>query len=408
MAKNSIPQSVFTTLLESVRVSEDIDVLRETAEWALQQLIEADVTEKVCAGRYEHTEDRQNHRNGYRLRKLKTRIGDLELSIPKLRKGSYFPEWLLERRKPAEQALLSVIMEAYANGVSTRKVERLVSEMGLDHLDKSTVSRISKGLDQRVKEFTERPIKDEYPFIWVDATYTKVREDGKVQSAALVVCMGVRKDGHREILGISLGSAETEEFWLEFLRTLKERGLKGVKLVTSDAHVGLTNAIRQVFTNVIWQRCQVHFMRNILSHVPRSAQNEVTNLVKSIFTQPSYEDAREQAEKVIERLSKRFSKAATILEEALDDLLAHMHFPKVCWKRLRSTNPLERLNREIKRRFNTVGIFPNREAVIRLAGVLLLEQQEEWIANNRRYFSDKHMSLLYELEEQEAKENKVA
>jgi putative transposase len=264
-------------------------------------------------------------------------------------------------------------------------------------LDKSAVSRINKGLDERVQSLLTRSLEGaEYPYVWLDATFPKVREDSRVQSTALVVAMGVRRDGVREILGISLGAAETEAFWTEFLRSLVARGLKGIQLVISDAHEGLKNAIQQVLGEVAWQRCQVHFMRNILSHVPRSAQPEVTNLVRTVFQQPSYELAEAQLKRIVIELETRFPKAADILDLASADLLAHMHFPPSHWRRIRSTNPLERLNREIRRRTDVVGIFPNRAATIRLVGAMLLEQHEEWMTG-KRYFSEQSMSELYEL-----------
>lgn len=398
MAEVIIPRAMLQTLLERVQVSDDIDVLRETAEWTLQQLIEADVSNQIGAEKYERAVDqRQTQRNGSRPRGLDTRVGTLALRIPKLRKGTYYPDWLLDRKKPAEQALLSVIMEAYVNGVSTRKVERLAVEMGIEGLDKSAVSRINKGLDERVKTFLERPLEGaEYPYVWLDATFPKVREDARVQSTALVTAMGIRGDGYREILGIDLGAAETEAFWTEFLRSLMARGLKGVRLVISDAHEGLKSAIRKVLGEVAWQRCQVHFMRNILSHVPKSAQNEVTNLVRTIFEQPTHHLAEAQLKRIVLELEPRFPKAADILEEASADILAHMHFPESHWVRIRSTNPLERLNREIRRRTDVVGIFPSRESMLRLAGAMLLEQHEEWTAG-RRYFSEQSMRELYDL-----------
>lgn len=393
MAQDKIPHAVLKNLLEQIRLTDDIDVLRETAEWTVQQLMEADVTEQIKAGRHERTDSRVTRRNGTRQRTLTTRVGKLNLAVPKLRKGSYYPEWLLDRKKPAEQAILSVVMEAYVNGVSTRKVDRLVSEMGLKGLDKSAVSRINKGLDERVKAFRERPLEGNYPYIWLDATFPKVREDGRVQSTALVVAVGVREDGVREILGCSLGSSETEAFWTEFLRELTGRGLKGVQLVISDAHKGLQNAIQSVMTGALWQRCRVHFMRDILTHVPKSAQTEVADQVRTIFEQPSHEHAASQLHRVVDELERRFPKAAEILDDATHDLLAHMHFPQSHWKRIRSTNPLERLNKEIKRRFNVVGIFPNRDATLRLAGALLLEQHDEWMAG-RRYFSEESMAEI--------------
>lgn len=393
MANNTLPRTVLENLLVLMKSTQDVDVLREAAEWMVMQLMEAEVTELIGAERFERTESRTTQRNGARPRSLSTRLGELELQIPKLRQGTYYPEWLLERQKTAERALTSVIMEAYVNGVSTRKVDRLVTELGLEGIDKSAVSRINKGLDERVAAFCDRPLEASYPYLWLDATFPKVREGGRVQSTALVVAMAVREDGHREIIGLSLGAAETASFWKEFLRDLVERGLAGVQLVISDAHRGLQNAIDAVLTGAMWQRCRVHFMRDILTHVPASAQEEVADQIRTIFAQPSLEHAQAQAKRIVSVLRASYGKAADILEDAVYDLLAHMHFPKVHWRRIRSTNPLERLNREIKRRINVVGIFPNRDAAIRLAGAMLLEQHEEWLAG-RRYFSEESMAKL--------------
>lgn len=396
MAQDKILRGALEHLLATVRCTDDLDVLRTTAEWTIQQLIEADVADKIGAARHERTKTRTNQRNGSRYRLLKSRVGELHVRIPKLRSGSYYPEWLLERGKATEQAVMGVVMEAYANGVSTRKMERLVQEMGLQGIDKSAVSRINKGLDERVESFRRRPLPVRYPYIWLDATFPKVREGGRVQGTALVTAIGVREDGYREILGLTLGAAETEAFWTEFLRDLNERGLNGVQLVISDAHQGLQNAIQAVFTGVTWQRCCVHFLRNLLTQVPKSTQEEVTNLFRTILAQPSQETAKAQLQRVADKLG-RFPKAAALLEGATEDILAHMNFPFGHWKQIRSTNPLERLNREISRRFKVVGIFPNREAVIRLGGAVLLEQNEEWLAARRRYFGEPSMRPLLDV-----------
>jgi len=382
-----IPHELLKSLLEMIRMTDDVDVLRDSTQWLIEQLLEADVTQQIGASRYEHTETRTTQRNGTRDRGWDTRLGHIPLKIPKLRKGSYYPDWLLDRSRPTEKALVGVIMEAYVNGISTRKMERVVKEMGLEGMDKSRVSRINQGLDQRVERFMTRPLEGPYPYVWLDATFPKVREDGRVQSTALVTAIGVNQEGYREILGISLGSSENESFWKAFLRRLVERGLTGVRLVISDAHQGLQNAASQVLTGASWQRCRTHFMRDILTHVPASGQSEVTELIRTIFEQPNREHAQRQTDRIVAELEHRFSKAAGLLEQAREDLMAHMHFPKSHWRKLRSTNPLERLHREIKRRFRVVGIFPNRSAVMRLGGALLLEQHEEWISG-RRYFSE--------------------
>jgi len=380
-------------LLHKVRNADDMDFLREALEYICNMLIEADVTEQIGAARYEHTGERKTHRNGHRPRKLDTRVGTLQLRIPKLRQGSYYPGWLLERQRPAEQALIAVIMEAYVNGVSTRKMERVVQELGLEGIDKSAVSRLCKGLDDRVRTFQERPLEANYPYLWLDATALKVRENGRVINMALVIAMGVRETGEREVLGFALGGSEDGAFWQAFLRSLKARGLRGVQLVTSDAHQGLRDAIQATFSGAAWQRCRVHFMRNVLSQVPKSAQDSVADQVRTIFAQPTYDAACEQLQRISAQLAPRYPKAAQTVETAGEDILAHMHFPRSHWRRIQSTNPLERLNRELKRRSEVVGIFPNREAVLRLGGAVLLEQHEEWIAG-RRYFSAQSMQLL--------------
>lgn len=396
--KEIIPHSVLKEMLNTVKETDDIDVLRESVQWLIQQLIEADVTEQIGAGPYERTETRTTQRNGSRQRTLKTRVGGIELKIPKLREGSYYPDWLLDRQRPAERALVGVVMEAYVNGVSTRKVDKLVKELGLEGIDKSSVSRINKGLDERVAEFSERPLESEYPYLWLDATFPKVREGGRVQSTALVIAMGVNREGYREILGFALGAAETEAFWLDFLRSLVERGLHGVRLVISDAHQGLTAAVDAVLTGASWQRCRTHFMRNVLTQVPKSAQSDVADMIRTIFEQPTLHHARAQLGRVTRALQDQFPRAVEMLKAAEDDILAHMHFPRSHWRRLRSTNSLERLNREIKRRFNVVGIFPDRQAVLRLGGSVLLEQHDEWISG-RRYFSERSMKPLFEADE---------
>lgn len=388
-----IPREVLESLLDTLKDSDDIDVFRETAQWLIQELIELDVSRAVGADRYQRNDSRRTYRNGSRQRMLDTRLGELEISIPKLRQGSYYPEWLLERGSTAERALLGVVMEAYVNGVSTRKMERLAKELGLEAMDKSVVSRINRGLDERVETFLTRSLEGSYRYLWLDATFPKVREDGRVQSTALVTAMAATSDGVREIVGLSIGSSETEEFWREFLRDLIGRGLRGVRLVISDAHEGLKTAISEILSGTCWQRCRVHFMRNISVHVPKTSEKEVLDQVRSIFEQPSHKHASDQLSRVAADLEDRFPKISQLLEEACEDILAHMHFPKPHWKRIRSTNPLERLHREIKRRFNVVGIFPHRNAVIRLGGAILLEQHEEWLVG-RRYFSAESMNLL--------------
>jgi len=383
------------TLLELLRkcgVDGDVDFLREALQVLVQSLMEAEVSAQIGAERYERNENRTTYRNGYRERPWDTRVGTLKLKIPKLRQGSYFPS-LLEPRRRAEKALLAVVQEAYVHGVSTRKVDELVEALGMRGISKSEVSRICKELDEVVLSFKERPLDGAYPYVWLDATFPKVREGGRVRNMTLVLAIGVRDNGEREVLGFDLGLCEDGAFWTDFLRRLAARGLRGVELVISDAHEGLKQAIEQVLTGATWQRCRVHVMRNILSQVPKSSQGMVSAIIRTIFAQPSYEAAKSQLKRVVDELSGRFPKAMEILKEAEEDVLAYMTFPKAHWQRIHSTNPLERLNREIRRRTDVVGIFPNRDSVIRLVGAILLEQQDEWSVG-RRYFSLESMRQL--------------
>lgn len=383
-------------LLELLRKYQDdpgFDALREGLRWLAQQLIELEVSEVVGAQRYERTETRRTYRNGYRSRRWDTRVGTLELAIPKLRQGSYFPSFLEPRRR-LERALLAVVQEAYVLGVSTRKVDELVQALGLEGLSKSEVSRICAELDRQMERFRQRPLEGEYPYVWLDAKGVKSRMDGRVVSVAAVIAVGVRETGEREVLGFDVGAAETYEFWLEFLRGLVARGLKGVRLVISDAHQGLKRAIGEVLAGAAWQRCRVHFMRNLLARVPKHAQPMVAALVRTVFAQPDQASARQQLEQVAGTLQRRFAQAAALLREAAEDVLAYMAFPPEHWRRIHSTNVLERLNRELARRCDVVGIFPNAAAVLRLVGALLEEQQDEWLVR-RRYFSRESMAKLY-------------
>jgi transposase-like protein len=314
------------------------------------------------------------------------------LQIPKVRDGSYFPTFLEPRRRP-EQALLAVVQQAYIEGVSTRKVDDLVQSLGLSGMDKSTVSRICKHLDAVVDAFRNRPLDSEYPYVWLDALYLKVRVNGRVVSQALVIATGVRRSGERDILGVELGAAENRDFWLMFLRGLVRRGLSGVQLVISDAHEGLKQAIQQVLAGASWQRCRVHFMRNVLALVPHGEKALVSALLRTIFTQPSRMEAEAQWQQVYEYMLKRWPQAALVMADARDDVLAYMLFPAEHWTRLYSTNPLERLNKEVKRRTNGVAVFPDPPAAIRLAGAVLQEIDDEWQAG-RRYFSLESMQKL--------------
>jgi putative transposase len=373
---------------------DDLDFLREGIRVLAQGLMELEVSQHIGAERYERSAERTTYRNGYRERQWDTRVGSIALQIPKLRKGSYMPS-LLEPRRRAEKALVAVVQEAYVQGVSTRKVDDLVQALGMTGISKSQVSRLCAELDEAVQAFRNRPLEGCYPYVWLDAKYVKVRENGRVSNMALVIAVGVRDTGEREVLGFDVGPSEDGAFWTDFLRQLVARGLKGVLLVISDSHVGLQEAIRAVFSGASWQRCRVHFMRNLLAYVPKHFQSMVAAAVRTVFAQPDQQAARRQLAVVVENLRQQFPRAARMLQDAEDDILAYMAFPTEHWRQLHSTNPLERLNREIARRTDVVGIFPNREAVIRLAGAVLMEQQDEWIAAPRRYFSQASMAKLY-------------
>jgi len=383
------------------KYQENGDALREGLRLLAEALMELEVKEKTGAERYERSPFRKTHRNGYRLRRWDTRVGTIRLRIPKLRKGTYFPSFL-EPRKRAERALLSVVQEAYVQGVSTRKVDELVKSLGLEGISKSEVSRVCQKLDEAMEEFRNRPLSSEYPYVWLDAKVVKVREDGRVVSMAVVVAIGVRATGEREVLGFDVGACESHAFWVRFLRGLVRRGLRGVKLVISDAHEGLKRAIEQVLTGASWQRCRVHFMRDLLSDVPKGSREEVAAWVRTIFSQPDQEAARKQLEVVTRFLEGRFPQVAESLREAEEEILSYMTFPRSHWKRIHSTNPLERVLREVGRRCDVVGIFPNRKAALRLVGAVLEEQQDEWEVG-RRYFSPASMEALYQSEQSEVR-----
>ena len=368
------------------------DPLREIVRWAVQELMEAEVSAQIGAGRYERSDERVTQRNGYRPRTWDTRVGSLELQIPKLRQGSYWPSWLEPRRR-AEQALVAVVAEAYVQGVSTRKVEALVQALGIAGLSKSEVSRLAGSLDEQVDAFRTRRLDAEYPYVWLDARYEHVRENGRVVSMAVVVAYGVRADGVREVLGLDVGLSEDVVLWRMFLQGLVARGLHGVQLVISDAHVGLKQAIREVFVGAAWQRCRVHFMRNLLARVPKTAQAMVAATVRTIFQQPDRTTAQRQLREVCTTLRARFPQAVALLEEAEEEVFTFYDFPLEHRRQIYSTNPLERLNKELKRRSAVVGIFPNRAAVLRLLGALLAEQNDEWLVG-RHYFSETSMHKL--------------
>jgi transposase-like protein len=372
---------------------QDGDVLREGVRVLAQALMDTEVTALVGAERHERTEDRTGYRNGSRLRTWDTRVGTIDLAIPKVRTGTYFPS-LLQPRRRAEQALLTVVQEADVHGVSTRKVDDLVKALGLDGISKSEVSRICAELDPVVEAFRTRPLVGEHPYVWLDATYHKVRIDGRVVSQATVVAIGVTLDGERQILGVDVGASEEGGFWTAFLHSLVKRGLAGVRLVISDAHEGLKQALSTVLSSAAWPRCRVHFMRNLLATVPQVMREPIAAIVRTIFAQPDYATSMAQLHKVAYELRARLPQAAALLEDAAEDILAHKHFPEEHRRQLHSTNPLERLNKEIKRRSNVIGIFPNVRATIRLVGAILLEQGDEWAVAERRYFSAESMTRL--------------
>ena len=357
------------------------DFMKDLAEEVLGRLMAYDVEGQIGAGRYERSEERTTQRNGYRHRAFDTRLGTLDLKIPKLRKGSYFPGFL-EPRRTTEQALVAVIQEAWIQGVSTRKVDDLVQAMGMSGISKSQVSELCKGIDVRVNSFLERPIEGEWTYLWLDATYLKVRENGRIVSVAAIIATGVNTDGRREILGLGLGPSEAAVFWLGFLRGLEKRGLKGVRLVISDAHEGLKAAIAQVF-RATWQRCRVHFMRNALAYVSKPEHQMVAAAIRTVFMQADQAAASQTWRKVADQLRPRIRKLAELMDEAEADVIAFMAFPKSHWPKLHSTNPIERLNKEVKRRADVVGIFPNEDSIKRLVGAILLEQNDEWQLQHR-------------------------
>jgi transposase-like protein len=369
-------------LADLIQKTGDGDFLRTLAESVLQILMEADVEGVIGAGRYERTAERANHRNGYRDRTLDTRLGQLQLRIPKLRQGSYFPPFL-EPRRTTEKALVAVIQEAWIAGVSTRRVDDLVQAMGLTGISKSQVSKLCKDIDERVGAFLERPLDGEWPYLWLDATYLKVREGGRIVSVAAIVAVAVRTDGRREIVGLHIGPSEAETFWATFLKGLVKRGLRGVKLVISDAHEGLKQAVARVMAGATAQRCRVHWMRNALARVPKGQHTMVAAALRQAFLQPDQAGARHTWRHVADQLRDRWPKLGALMDASEADVLAYMAFPAQHRTRLHSTNPLERLNKELKRRADVVGIFPSEASIIRLLGAVLLEQNDEWSVQTR-------------------------
>jgi putative transposase len=368
-------------LAELLQKAGDGDFLRAVAEAVLQLLMESDVEGLIGAGRYERSAERLNYRNGFRERALDTRLGTLQLRVPKLRQGSYFPPFL-EPRKVSEKALVAVIQEAWIGGVSTRRVDDLVQAMGLSGISKSTVSKLCKDIDERVNAFLARPLEGEWPYLWLDATYLKVREGGRIVSVAAIIAVAVDTEGRREIVGLHLGPSEAETFWATFLRSLVRRGLKGVKLVVSDAHEGLKAAIRRVL-GATWQRCRVHWMRSALAHVGKGQQAVVAAALRQAFLQADEAAAHQVWRQVADQLRPRWPKLSALMDESEHDVLAYTGFPAQHRAKLHSTNPLERLNKEVKRRADVVGIFPCEASITRLIGAVLLEQNDEWQLQHR-------------------------
>jgi putative transposase len=378
-------------LADLVEKGADSDLLREMIQYVAQRLMELD-TESLCAAAYgERSPERANSRNGYRERLWQTRAGAVDLKIPKLRKGSYFPGFL-EPRRAGEKALAAVIQEAYIQGVSTRSVDELVKAMGMTGISKSQVSRLCADIDERVQAFLNRPIEGDWPYLWIDATYMKVREAGRIVSVAVIIAVGVNTDGVREVLGMAVGPSEAEPFWTSFLRSLTRRGLRGVKLVIADSHEGLKAAAAKVL-KATWQRCKVHFLRNALAHAGKGQRQMVLAMINTVFAQENLDAAIAQWRIVADQLRDKFPRLAAMLDKSEGDVLAYMTFPKAHRTQIHSTNPLERLNAEIKRRTDVVGIFPNDAAITRLVGALLLEQSDEW-SLQRRYMQLEGLQAL--------------
>jgi putative transposase len=379
-------------LVRRTLADEHGDFVKEAVAMVAARLMDAEITAEIGAGHGEVSAERVTHRNGYRPRAWETRVGEIELQIPKKRSGeAYFPSFLEPRRR-AERAIVAVVMEAYVNGVSTRKVDRLVEQLGIHGMTKDRVSALCRALDEQVSAFRARPLEGAHPYLWLDAKVVKVRDRGHVYPKALVIAYSVHETGRREVIGLDIGETESEAFWVEFLRSLRERGLSGVRLCVSDSHEGLKNAIARVLA-CPWQRCTVHFVRDMHRHCRPAQRGMVSAALREIFNADGHEQATRRCGEVIERLAGPAPKVAELLLEAEEDLLAFYRFPTAHWSKLRSTNPLERVNREIGRRSDVVGIFPNDASAIRLAGMLLIEQNDEWLVS-RRYLSEESLALV--------------
>jgi putative transposase len=373
----------------------DTDLLRQMLKAVSEFLMGLEADQRCGAGFGQKSEARVNYRNGYRQRRWDTRVGTIGLELPRLRKGSYFPDWLLSPRRRAERALVQVVSESYVNGVSTRRVDRLATAMGLEGISKSQVSEMAKSLDELVNDFRHRPLNQApYRYIWVDAITQRCREGGRVVNVIAVTATGVNTDGRRELLGLEVFTSEDQAAWERFFNALVVRGLKGVELIISDDHKGLKAALAKVFVGAGWQRCRTHFARNLLAKVPKAAQDFVAALNRSIFAQPNAEEVWAQHRRVVDQLAGRFEDAAQLLENAVEDILAFSSFPKAHWRQIWSNNPQERLNREIRRRTDVVSIFPNREAILRLVGAVLAEQNDEWCCA-RRYMSLDSFKIIH-------------
>lgn len=391
-AKTADVRIALAGLLRKAKLDQDVDILREGLRVLTQELMEIEMTQAVGAERHERSDDRTGQRNGYRERQWDTRVGTIDLKVPRARDGGFIPS-ILQPRKRAEKALTAVIQQAYVEGVSTRKVDDLVKALGIDGISKSQVSRLCEELDSQIEAFHSRPLESVSPYVWLDATYLKVRQNAQVVSLAVVIAIGVKETGERQVLGWDVGPSEDGAFWTQFLRGLVARGLRGVRLVISDAHEGLKGAIQTALIGSSWQRCRVHFIRNALALVPKSAQQMVAASIRTVFFQPDSKSAKETWRRVADMLRGRYPKLARLMDEAEEDVLAYLAFPPEHWRQIWSNNPLERLNREIKRRTDVVGIFPNDKAASRLVGAILAEQNDEWLVC-RKYLSAESLSKL--------------